>query len=172
MFNIVKRRYFFFGLSLAVIIPGMLALVVWGLPLAIDFTGGSLLDVRFESGSAPLPEEVRTIYSEFGFDDSLVQTSGQDEIIVRSKHMEEAEKNQIITEMENRFNTTIEVLRSETVGPSVGQEIATRAAGAVGLAALGIMLYITLRSVAFPTLSVMALQPLSQCSTMSWSSWG
>jgi preprotein translocase subunit SecF len=143
MFNIVKRRYFYFGLSLAVIIPGILALVIWGLPLAIDFTGGSLLDVRFESGSAPSPEEVRAIYSEFGFDDSLVQTSGQDEIIVRSKHMEEAEKNRIISEMENRFNSTIEVLRSETVGPSVGQEIATRAAGAVGLAALGIMLYIT-----------------------------
>lgn len=143
MLNIVKRRYFYFGLSLAVIIPGILALILWGLPLAIDFTGGSLLDVRFESGTAPLPEEVRAIYTQFGFDDSLVQTSGQDEIIVRSKHMEESTKNQIIAEMENRFNSPVVILRSETVGPSVGQEVATRAAGAVGLAALGIMLYIT-----------------------------
>jgi len=143
MLNIVKRRYFYFGLSLAVIIPGILALILWGLPLAIDFTGGSLLDVRFESGTAPLPEEVRAIYAQFGFDDSLVQTSGQDEIIIRSKHMEESTKNLIIAEMENRFNSPVVILRSETVGPSVGQEVATRAAGAVGLAALGIMLYIT-----------------------------
>ena len=40
MINIVKYRYYYFGLSLLIIIPGLLALLAWGLPLAIDFTGG------------------------------------------------------------------------------------------------------------------------------------
>ena len=43
MFSIVQRRYWYFGLSLLVIVPGMLALIVWGLPLSIDFQSGSLL---------------------------------------------------------------------------------------------------------------------------------
>ncbi len=45
MLNIVGRRYWYFGLSLLVMIPGLLALGFWGLPLAIDFTGGSKLEV-------------------------------------------------------------------------------------------------------------------------------
>jgi len=55
MLQIVKRRYLFFGLSLLVIIPGMLALILWGFNLAIDFTGGSLLDMHFTSGSRQIP---------------------------------------------------------------------------------------------------------------------
>jgi len=46
--------------------------------------------------------------------------------------------------MESRFGSTITINRFESVGPSVGQEVAQRAAGAVGLAALGILIYITL----------------------------
>ncbi len=49
--NLIKYRYLYFAISLVVIIPGILALIFWGLPLGIDFTGGSLLDVQFKSGN-------------------------------------------------------------------------------------------------------------------------
>lgn len=143
MINIVKRRYLFFGISLLVIIPGMLALLLWGLPLGIDFTGGSLLSVSFEAGHTPQPAQVIAVYSQFGYGDSLVQSSGNDQIIVRSKSLDETTKNKVIAEMEKQFGGKVTVQRFDTVGPSVGQEVATRAAGAVGLAALGILLYIT-----------------------------
>jgi len=143
MIDIVKRRYLYFGISLLVIIPGLLSLLIWGFQLAIDFTGGSLLQVRFKTGTAPLPEAVRQIYDEYGFIDSLIQTSGNDAIIVRAKNMDESTKGQIVNEMEKRFGGPTIVERFETVGPSIGQEVALRASGAVALAALGIMLYIT-----------------------------
>lgn len=142
MLNIVKRRYLYFGISLLVIIPGMLALLVWGLPLAIDFTGGSLLDVTFNSGTAPEPSQMVQLYQEYGFSDSTAQSSGKNEMIIRSKNMDETTKNQIVSAMEQRFGA-VTVQSFETVGPSVGQEVASRAAGAVGLAALGILLYIS-----------------------------
>jgi len=144
MIDIVKRRYLYFGISLLVIIPGMLALLVWGLPLAIDFKGGSLLDIRFESGTVPQPGQVSALYAENGFSDSIVQTTGQNGLIIRSLEMSDAQRDQLISQMQARFNATISVNRFESVGPSVGQEVAKRAAGAVGLAALGILLYITL----------------------------
>jgi preprotein translocase subunit SecF len=140
--NIVKRRYLYFAISLVVIIPGLIALLVWGFPLAIDFTGGSLLDVTF-SGQAPEPSQILTVYDQFGLGDSQVQTSGVQEVIIRSKDMTEDLKTQIVDVMQQKFNQTITVQRFDTVGPSVGQEVATRAAEAVGLAALGIMAYIT-----------------------------
>lgn len=141
--NIVGRRYLFFGISLLVIIPGLIALIAWGLPLAIDFTGGSLLEANFASGQLPSSQAVRQLYSEYGFEDAIVQTSGSDSLIIRTKHMEDSTNGQLVDEMAKRFKTEVTVQRFETVGPSVGQEVATRAAGAVALAAIGIMLYIT-----------------------------
>jgi preprotein translocase subunit SecF len=140
--NIVKRRYIYFAISLVVIIPGMIALLVWGFPLAIDFTGGSLLDITF-SGQAPQPAQILAVYSQFGLGDSQVQTSGNQEVIVRSKDMTEDQKSQIVDAMQQKFNQTITVQSFETVGPSIGREVAARAADAVGLAAIGIMAYIT-----------------------------
>jgi preprotein translocase subunit SecF len=144
MIDIVKRRYLYFGISLLVIIPGMIALLVWGFPLAIDFKGGSLLDIRFDSGTVPQPAQVTALYSENGFSDSIVQTSGQNGLIIRSLEMTDTQRDQLVAIMESRFSATIIVNRFDSVGPSVGQEVAKRAAGAVGLAALGIMIYITL----------------------------
>jgi preprotein translocase subunit SecF len=142
MIDIVKRRYLYFGISLLVIIPGMLALIGWGLPLAIDFRGGSLLDIRFNTGAVPQPAQVSELYTANGFNDSIVQTTGTNGLIIRSSEMTDAQRNQLVSAMETAFNATITVNRFESVGPSVGQEVAKRAAGAVGLAALGILAYI------------------------------
>ncbi|UCF60714.1 MAG: protein translocase subunit SecF [Anaerolineaceae bacterium] len=143
MLNIVGRRYWYFGLSLLVIIPGMVALGLWGLPLAIDFTGGSLLEVRFDSGDPPAPAEVVDLYEELEIGDALVQSAGTADIIARSKPIDEGTKTTILSEMEERFGGPITVLRFDSVGPSVGAEVAQRAVGAVGLAAIGILAYIT-----------------------------
>jgi preprotein translocase subunit SecF len=143
MIDIVKRRYLYFAISLLIIIPGLLALIIWGLPLAIDFTGGSLLYIRFESGNPPPSQEIIDLYNQYGFQDTLVQTSGDDSLFIRSKDMDEATRAEIVQAMEERFNASIVIESFETVGPSIGKEVALRAAGAVGLAALGIMIYIT-----------------------------
>jgi preprotein translocase subunit SecF len=143
MFDIVGKRYWFFGLSLLVIIPGIIALTLWGLPLAIDFTGGSLLEVRFESGNPPEPAQVVQLYEDFDIGDTLVQSLADNEISARSKILDEDTSAKIVEEMETRFGGPVTILRFEAVGPAVGAEVAERAAGAVGLAALGILIYIT-----------------------------
>ena len=140
--DIVGKRYLYFGISLLIIIPGMIALAIWGLPLAIDFTGGSLLEVRFESAS-PQPADVIAIYKEFGIGDTTVQTTGKNDIVIRSKSMDETTMNQLVKAMEDKFNSPAEVVQFSNVGPSVGAEVAKRAAGAVALSAVAILLYIT-----------------------------
>jgi preprotein translocase subunit SecF len=143
MLDIVGKRYWFFGLSLLIIIPGVIAIIIWGLPLAIDFTGGSLLEVRFESGIPPEPAQVVELYEEFEISDASVQTVGTNEISARSKSIDDETAARLVDEMETRFDGSVTILRFESVGPAVGAEVAERAAGAVGLAALGILLYIT-----------------------------
>jgi preprotein translocase subunit SecF len=143
MIDIVRKRYLYFAISLIVIIPGILALIVWGLPIGIDFTGGSILFIQFASGTTPPTSQVFNIYEEFGFGESIVQTSGEDALVIRSKDMNESTRGQIVSTLEERFDDEVTVLRFESVGPTVGKEVATRAAGAVGLASFGIMAYIT-----------------------------
>jgi preprotein translocase subunit SecF len=143
MLDIVGKRYWFFGLSLLVIIPGLIFLIAFGLPLAIDFSGGSLLEIAFVSGNAPALEDVRTIYTAAGFPDSVVQSSGSNSIIIRSKAMDDTQKAAIVNTMSEKFNSEINILRFESVGASIGKEVTRQALYAVGAAALAITLYIT-----------------------------
>jgi preprotein translocase subunit SecF len=141
--DIVGKRYWFFGLSGLVIIPGLIALLLWGLPLSIDFTGGSLLEVSFDSGNRPEPAQVVVLYETMGIGDPQVQTAGNTDLVVRSKPIDEQQEGQVLAEMESRFGGPVTVVSFELVGPSVGAEVADRAAMAVGLATLGILGYIT-----------------------------
>ncbi len=141
--NIVGKRYWYFGLSILVIIPGMIGLALWGLPLAIDFTGGSLLEMRFETGIVPEPAEVVAVYDEMGIRDPQVQTAGTMDIVARSKSIDDDQKVSLIAALEARFDQPITVLRFDSVGPSIGVEAAERAGGAVGMAAIGILAFIT-----------------------------
>jgi len=143
LMDIIKHRYVYFGISLLVIIPGMIALIIWGLPLGIDFSGGSLLDIRFNNGSIPQPAQIKNLYAENGFGDTIVQTSGENGLVIRSLEMSDEQRDQLVSKMEALYVTSITIQRFESVGPSVGQEVAKRSAGAVGLAALGILAYIT-----------------------------
>lgn len=145
MLNIVGKRYIFFGLSLLVIIPGIIFLAMGGLKPGIDFTGGSLLEVRFESGAAPKSDEVVVLYELFGYPDSQVQTAGSDRLIIRSKDMSEAEKTKLVDAMAQKYGAEKPVVvdQFESIGPAVGQEVTQQAGLAVAAAAVAIMLYIT-----------------------------
>jgi len=141
--NIIKHRYLYFAISLLIIIPGIIGLIIWGLPLAIDFTGGSVLEVKFDTGTVPSIEQVVALYDKYSVLDTQVQTAGTDGLIIRSKEMDEATKELIVADMRTTFGSAVTINRFDTVGPIIGQEVATRAMWAVALAALGIILYIT-----------------------------
>ena len=76
MFNILGKRYLFFGISLLLILPGFLLLIFNGLNLSVDFTGGTLVEISFESGNPPPLEDIVAIYNQFEVSDVQVQTTG------------------------------------------------------------------------------------------------
>ncbi len=140
--NIVGKRYLYFAISLVIIVPGIIGLIIWGLPLAVDFSGGSLVELQFENGSAPSLEQVRQVYTQNGVPDAEPRSSGSDGIIVRTPHLDDASNNQIIAALQAEVDHPITIIRFESVGPTVGKEVTSRAAGAVAIASLAIMLYI------------------------------
>lgn len=147
MINLLKRRYWFFALSLLIIIPGLVMAVFPGLPLSIDFTGGSSIEVSFESGKLPDLADVVTMFSELDINDARAQSTEANTILVRfppiDNYADEIRESIITgTIFSQTFNDNVTVVRFDTVGPSIANEVAGRAAFAVGLAALGVILYI------------------------------
>ena len=143
MFSIVQRRYWYFALSLLVIVPGLIALAIWGLPLSIDYTSGSLVQVQFSQSTRALDiSQVRQIYTQNGFPDTTIQSSGTDTIIARSKSLSPAEQQTILSQLSALYGPS-KVISADTVSPIIGAEVAQRAALAVGAAAIGILIYIT-----------------------------
>lgn len=147
MIDILGKRYIFFTISLVLIIPGLFLLAYEALsgklPLAIDFTGGTLLEFRLEAAQLPQPADVITVYSDLGVSDVQVQTTGEDSIIARSSVLDDAVRGQLVSAINTAFGSEITVLRYESVGPTIGREVAGRAALAVSVAALIVILYMT-----------------------------
>lgn len=144
MIDIVGRRYLYFLISALVIVPGLVGALIWGPPTAsIDFSGGSLLEVRFEPGRRPQTETALRLAEEAGLVDPVVQTAGDDDLVVRSKPLEAASKDALLALLEADAGGMVTVLRDELVGPSIGAEVGQRALGAVALAVAGILAYIT-----------------------------
>jgi preprotein translocase subunit SecF len=142
VFDIVGKRYWYFAFSALVILPGLIAFILFGLPLAIDFTGGSLLQLEFDQPVNISTAEIKSIYAaQAGLSDALVQTSGDTGVLIRSKQMDTDAKNAIEASIREKYGDFTE-LRFESVGPSVGAQVTGRASQAVLLAAIGILLYI------------------------------
>ena len=95
MFNIVQKRQWYFLLSALIIVPGLVAMIysiiMFGSPvkLSIDFTGGTLLELRFEQPVQPA--EVRQVFLDNGYTGTTVTTTADDTILVRTKEMDPEE---------------------------------------------------------------------------------
>ncbi|WP_347710999.1 protein translocase subunit SecF [Thermalbibacter longus] len=141
MLDLVGKRYYWFLLSLLVIVPGLVSLMLHGLDLSIDFTGGTLWELQM---SRPVqPGEVRDVLAARGYPDSIVQTSQDNVVLIRMKELKEGspEKAELAAALRERFGDFTE-LRIESVGPTLGTAIRNRAVIAVALASLGILAYI------------------------------
>lgn len=143
MIDILSKRYLYFIFSLLVIIPGLVVLFTGGLPLSIDFTGGSLLEVQFGDGQTLQTEDLKTIYEQAGIDDAQIQTTENGTILIRSSFLTNETRDSVLLEMKSRSGSDVTVIRFDSVGPSIGSQVASRAAQAVGIAALAVALFIT-----------------------------
>lgn len=144
MLNILGKRYYFFAFSLLIIIPGLIMLFVNGLPLSIDFKGGSYLEIQFASGKTLSTDEVKAIYDKLDIVDVQVQTTGTDILALRSSALSDETRIAIINQLKEKSGSDIVVRKADTVGPSIGQDVTRRALEAVIFSALAVVIYITI----------------------------
>ncbi len=138
------KRYLWFAISLIVILPGVVSLLLYGLNLGIDFTGGTLWEVKFDRPVET--EQVKRILADHGYQSTLVQTVGEatdNTVSIRMPEIQEGspEKNALESAFQAQIGpfTTQEI---STIGASVGNEIRNRAILAVSVASVGVLAYI------------------------------
>ena len=143
--NILGKRYIFFGLSLFIIVTGLICLYIAGTPLSIDFTGGSLLELKFASAS-PQPAQIIADYEAANVGDVQVQTTESGTYDIRSQFLDNDQRGVVLAALEEEFGEA-EVIRFDSVGPSIGEQVTSRGALAVTLSSLLVVLFIAYQSI-------------------------
>jgi preprotein translocase SecF subunit len=157
MFNIIGKRYWYFLISALLIVPGLIAMiystVTYGAPvrLSIDFTGGSLMVIKFQQHATE--DGIRDVFMSYGFANPVVQHLGQPEDNtwqVRMGFADVETVDKIKASLADQIGPIDEASSNiSTVGPAVGSEVTRSATVAVVIASLlvGAFIIITFRSV-------------------------
>ena len=141
--DFVGKRNWFFGLSLAVIVPGILSMAVLGFNLGIDFTGGTLFTLKFNQPvrTTALQAEVNRL--NLG---GVVQAAGGRTFYIQAKPLQPIQESAAETALAQRFGGVDQKASSiSVVGPTIASELIVGAGVAVAAAAVLITAYLALR---------------------------
>lgn len=130
--DIISRSKLWFGISLAILVLAVAALIGFGLKLGIDFTGGSLLQVDIPQetiGGLPTEDAVRQALSIKGFE-VVVQSAGGSDYFVRFGPVTEEEHAAVLAAIKDIAPESIE-LKFDSVGPVIGGELKGKSMRAV-----------------------------------------
>lgn len=147
-FSIISKRYLMFAISLLVIVAGLFSIATQGFNKGIDFTGGTMIDLKF---AKPVTvAQVRDVLSEYKLENSVVQLAGTEKrdaapnVLIRCHVLSETERKAVL----DGFNTKLgkfEIMRIEKVGATIGSELTREAAIALVLSWLMMIAYISYR---------------------------
>lgn len=163
MYIVTHRRIFFTltGILLAVAVGSIL---VFGLPLSIDFTGGSLVEVQYQGQRPPIPELTKNV-QQLAIGEISLRESGANDVVLRTRTLSPSEHEQVLSALGTEVASTsapaaitgaasttastsaiagarFTELQFNSIGPSLGSELATKAFYALIAVIVAIMFYI------------------------------
>ena len=142
-FSFVRTRGIAFALSLLLLAAGMIAWAVRGLNYNVEFTGGAAWTLRFEQ---PVTAgEVRDVLQGQGIEDPIVQLAEGDRVVfLRTPHVDQATQQKVLEALEKRVGT-VRLEQFDSISPVIGREIKEKGLLALGLATVGMIVYMTVR---------------------------
>ncbi|WP_337937967.1 protein translocase subunit SecF, partial [Acidaminococcus timonensis] len=148
-FSIVQHAKIFFSITAIVLIVGIVSMFTRGFNLGIDFTGGSILDVKF---AQPVTvSQVRSVLTSHDLGNSIIQLGSSDQqvessesVLIRTGLISDSQRVEVMKDMTDKLGQN-EVLRVENVGATVGKDLVKSAVGAVVLSWVLMIIYITIR---------------------------
>ncbi len=142
MFNFTGKRKLWYIISLLIIIPGIISMILQGFNTGIDFTGGSIVQIRFEQ--AVDPGDIREVVNEFVSQTPMIQEASNNSYNIRTVEMSNEESQNMLIALEEKFGA-LNVESTELIGPVVGRELVKNARNAVLIALVFMLIYIAIR---------------------------
>ncbi len=143
--DLMKRAGTWVMVTAAVAVISLGGIFIRGMNFGVEFTGGRILE--FSSTTAITVDDARAAVSDAGFPGAVVQESsgdGRDNITIRTESLSEEEV-AIVEEAIAEVGEGVELVRDEMVGPSIGEELRTKALIAFFIAIGAQMLYLAWR---------------------------
>jgi preprotein translocase subunit SecF len=145
MFRLMERRGWYFAFSILIMLPGIIYMI-WSLatkghplPLSIDYTGGTLWEIRFSEPR--LPVDVRQVFVEAGYNDTTVFTVADEQTVqIKLKTINADQKSTLQTALQEKLGS-FEERSYRSIGPTIGNEVSQAAIIAVAVSSVLILLY-------------------------------
>lgn len=137
---IIKHKKIFLGVSILLVLLSFISLVVFGLNPGIDFKGGAITEVVYE-GLRPSQEKVITDLESLNLGTVLVQPTGEQGYIIKSRDLNEVEHGVLLAKL-NEGGSLAKETGFNSIGPTVGKELTRKAIVAVVLVSLAIICFI------------------------------
>lgn len=136
--NIIGFRKLWYIISAILIVPGIIALFVWGLKPGIDFRGGTQMEVKFVNSISS--EQIKDSLKDLNLPGLIVQNTSQNTFFIKSAEINQETHLKIQQDLSKIGENT--ELSFETVGPTVSNDLTRKAVIAVILASLAIIFYV------------------------------
>lgn len=158
MIRFSRYLWLYAVISGVVLIPGIFFLFRYGLRPAVDFTGGTLMELHFES--PPTAQSITDAFVKAGVSDPVVQDAGGGSFMVRTKHDTGfADNTATVFATGSGITEVPTVVRNESVGPVLGRELLAKTVTAAIFAIVAILSYVAyaFRNVKFGVSAIVAL---------------
>src|SRR6056297_2731886 len=139
--KIIQKRKWWFALSGTLAFIMLVSLLLWGLKPAIDFTGGTLLELQVSNEEITTEIVKNEIINSEVDDNPVVQTSGENRFLVRLQPVNEEAHSKVVNNLKV-LDENVEELRFEFIGPAIGQELKSKAIYAIIFVIIAIILYV------------------------------
>ncbi len=149
-FAIIKNKKIFYGISLAIVIIGIVSFLVRGFNFDIDFVGGTTFNINIGQSldRAELDKIGELVKEVTGELPSAVQKTGDlgDGVIIKTHHIDSETRDTVFTKLKEAYNLSDEDrLFVDDVNPTVGEDLRDRAILSVTVASLLMLIYIWIR---------------------------
>ncbi len=141
--DIIGKRKTWLSISGILIIIGIISIMVQGMNLGIDFTGGTIMEFSFDNKISN--DEIREVLDDIGLNkSSIVQQTGEDGVLIRTERLNQDQISALQDKIESNYPDAV-MLRTSMVGPTIGKELRSKAFWALLIAAVAIVIYISIR---------------------------
>ncbi len=138
---IIRFRTFFLVLTGLILVASIGAIAVFGLPLSIDFTGGSLIQVSYTTARPDLAT-INSDIAPLHLGTVSVLDSGTHDITIRARSLTPAENAAVLSALSENGKVALTESSFSSIGPTLGSELSSKSLYALGAVVLVIVLYI------------------------------